>query len=522
MNDPLPMRARAEGDGASVRSAVLLLIAFFATVAIRTAWVADQAFGDLRTVANVVAGHGLRWNVDERVQAFTDPLWVLLLSAVTVIVRQPYAAVLVTSLALSVWSVIILATRIAVDPLAALIGLALLTFSCAFVEYATSGFQTPLVYALLALFWAAYLRRQDDGRMRGRLLLMASLCLLTDWTAVLLLAPALGTAVMTSQERRTRGMAAAAAPVLLWALFALFYYGVLVPSPIVAGWRDLGPVPAMMRQGGVYLLDAIDRDPLTILAIGIAATHGFGVRRLRPIAAGLVLYVVALIASGGEAMSGRALAPALLTAAVIVTQYPWRAYGQLFLVPLCGVVAIGLIAPDSPVLTGPTYRASEPLGVSWPQMEPAIAPGRAAIRDARRDSYPATGLLTMHRTRPMPDLIAFNREVDARSAQARVVVEARAGMFAYAAGARLHIVDPAGRSDSFVARLRPEGDSAPGPRRRAVPATYVAALEQGAAVDRADPLNKLSARLALAARGALLDPKRLKAIVLLNLGLGAR
>ena len=44
-----------------------------------TAWLSDDCFFTLRTVANALAGHGLRWNVFERVQAYTHPLWLLTL-----------------------------------------------------------------------------------------------------------------------------------------------------------------------------------------------------------------------------------------------------------------------------------------------------------------------------------------------------------------------------------------------------------------------------------------------------------
>jgi len=34
----------------------------------------------LRTVRNLVEGEGLRWNLHERVQGFTHPLWMFLLA----------------------------------------------------------------------------------------------------------------------------------------------------------------------------------------------------------------------------------------------------------------------------------------------------------------------------------------------------------------------------------------------------------------------------------------------------------
>ena len=45
-----------------------------------TAWVVDDAYITFRTVDNFVNGHGLTWNVSERVQAYSHPLWMFLMS----------------------------------------------------------------------------------------------------------------------------------------------------------------------------------------------------------------------------------------------------------------------------------------------------------------------------------------------------------------------------------------------------------------------------------------------------------
>jgi hypothetical protein len=62
----------------------------FAVIVVVNAWMADDAFITLRTVDNFVAGHGLTWNVQERVQAYTHPLWMFLLSLLYVFTREPY------------------------------------------------------------------------------------------------------------------------------------------------------------------------------------------------------------------------------------------------------------------------------------------------------------------------------------------------------------------------------------------------------------------------------------------------
>ena len=49
-------------------------ILFLLVLIVRTAWMSDDAYITIRTIDNWRAGYGLRWDVAERVQAYTHPL----------------------------------------------------------------------------------------------------------------------------------------------------------------------------------------------------------------------------------------------------------------------------------------------------------------------------------------------------------------------------------------------------------------------------------------------------------------
>ena len=68
-------------------------------IVFRTAWVSDDAFITFRTIDNILHGFGPRWNIDERVQTFTHPLWLLLLTPLVAITGNPYLASIGLSLA---------------------------------------------------------------------------------------------------------------------------------------------------------------------------------------------------------------------------------------------------------------------------------------------------------------------------------------------------------------------------------------------------------------------------------------
>ena len=67
----------------SRRSDIFALFAvfIFTLIVVKTAWVSDDAYITFRTIDNWIHGYGLTWNAYERVQVYTHPLWMLLISA---------------------------------------------------------------------------------------------------------------------------------------------------------------------------------------------------------------------------------------------------------------------------------------------------------------------------------------------------------------------------------------------------------------------------------------------------------
>ena len=118
------------------------MLAVHAVVLARTAWLSDDAYITFRTVDNFLSGYGLRWNVGERVQTYTHPLWMFLLSAATVIVREPYHASLALAFACTLSALTLFASRVARSVPIAIVGLTILLFSQAFIDFSTSGLET--------------------------------------------------------------------------------------------------------------------------------------------------------------------------------------------------------------------------------------------------------------------------------------------------------------------------------------------------------------------------------------------
>lgn len=108
--------------GVAASGALAALLALFVVVLVRTAWVSDDAYITFRTIDNFIGGYGLRWNVDERVQAYTHPLWMLLLSAGHAITREPYFTSIALGMACSMAAVALTFWRVAASPQQAILG----------------------------------------------------------------------------------------------------------------------------------------------------------------------------------------------------------------------------------------------------------------------------------------------------------------------------------------------------------------------------------------------------------------
>ncbi len=141
--------ARASDAGRAITAAYVAILSLMLAVLIRTAWMSDDAEITLRCVMNFIHGYGPTFNIDERVQAFTHPIWFLLISILTLVLRNIFTATFALSFACSLLTLWLLMSRVAVDAGAGIIAAGALILSKAFVDYSTSGLENPLSHLLL-------------------------------------------------------------------------------------------------------------------------------------------------------------------------------------------------------------------------------------------------------------------------------------------------------------------------------------------------------------------------------------
>jgi arabinofuranosyltransferase len=206
----------------STRAALLFVAAVLLFLVLRNAWVCDDAYITFRTLDNLASGHGLRWNADERVQAYTHPLWLLLHVPFHWITGEFFFTTIAISAALSV-AAFALATGLLAErpPWVALLAALPLLFSQAFLDFATSGLENPLTFLLLALFALALLKRDDPSPFE--LSLLTALAAVNRLDAVLLFMPALLHALVRRGRRSLVPAMLGFAPLVAWEAFSLFY-----------------------------------------------------------------------------------------------------------------------------------------------------------------------------------------------------------------------------------------------------------------------------------------------------------
>jgi hypothetical protein len=295
-------------DDRAARIGLALALLAFSWAVFASAWLSDDAWITFRSIDNLLAGHGLRWNPAERVQTFTHPAWALLLSAVVALSGEFPLTAFAVSLVCTAGAVAVLVRSIALTPLLAAVGVTALLASKAFVDYSTSGLENPLTHFLLAGFLAFWFWNARDTASERRLLaltLVAALFALTRPDLVLLIAPALAAAAHACGRRAWRALVLGALPFLAWEAFALVYYGFPVPNTAYAKLATGIPRFDLAEQGARYLQDSAVRDPATLLVVlGGGGLAAWRVPRARPLVLGVALYLVYVVRVGGDADVG--------------------------------------------------------------------------------------------------------------------------------------------------------------------------------------------------------------------------
>jgi arabinofuranosyltransferase len=472
---------------ASVASPALLLI----IAAWSHRWTTDDAFIDFHVVDNLLTGNGPVFNISERVEVYTSPLWIALLATFEGIGRAfvpgrpslEWCSVVLglTSGALALVAASLGAREVwrgrdqhdvSLAPLGSLLVIALVPFW----DFTTSGLEGGLVlFWISSAFWAV--TRISDVSSRHKVLAVAM------WLGVgPLVRPDLGSfsvvllavvLLLIPARQRAYALIAATAVPLAYEVFRMGYFGAVVPNSAIAkeallpnwsrGWAYLrnfvGPyqlwfplVIVMFLEGGLlatYLRRGARRETLILSA---------------PIIGGL-LHGLFIVRFGGDFLHARLLLPSFFALCLPVFVVPLRVfirYGPL----LCAwaVICASLFRLDykgenDGIESGrENYLAAA--GMAHPVGLQDHADGGWPT-DAKwlRDKADAWALISQptHKVGAYSpgggesrDFVLFEPWVNATVVARRVAV----GMVSFGGGQHVHICDEYGITDPLGARLR--------------------------------------------------------------------
>lgn len=435
-------------------------------------WVTDDAFITFRSVLNLVARNGPVFNIGERVQSYTHPLWFLLLSAGGFLDLNLYFFAILLGLVFCALTVAVLWQINALlgnrsNYMGLTLAYGLLAGSEAFVAFGTSGLENSATYFLVAL--AVFLALQP-GRCVA-FVLVFSLALINRLDSLFFLTP-LFLWVMyrdwRAQDLRIARVALGLAPLFVWHGFSLVYYGFVFPNTKYAkvGGRSLSE---NFAAGTRYMLDSMQAEwhvwcvmLLLFIVVARAAVRSLGERRAsdnRPHALlfvlmlGVVLHLLyVLFISGGDFMRGRFFTlPALGVAiALLFFRFNGTVFSRGLLLVLCAVA----------------FSTSAYLGATE-RMFFAPAPGVTNERNYYKD-YLALNLAPAKNYNNHSWAMG-GRDLNNNTDGALGVN----GQRGYWAPLQVNLVDEVALTDAFVARLPIIDSSRTGHFERDIPEEYL-------------------------------------------------
>jgi arabinofuranosyltransferase len=488
-------------------------LGFFIFILIQRAWLSDDAFISFRTIDNLLNGYGLVWNIEDRVQTFTHPLWLFLLALTSLASQELVFTTLWISIALTFMTVLLFITRLAVAPLTALFGLVLMALSNAFIDYSTSGLENPLSHLLLVVFFIIFFRMPASVKKIFWLSLVAGLVALNRLDLLLLVAPPLIYALVEVRQLKSLlYLAAGQVPLVAWEIFSLVYYGFPFPNTAYAKLGTGIPAADLAMQGIAYLRQSLSVDPITLTAIGSALLITILLKdwRNRTLAAGIGLYLLYMIKIGGDFMSGRFLAAPFLCSLVILARFDLTSLRlSLKVILFSTAIVLGLLSPT------PNINFWE--ADLTPKQRSAMV-NENRISNERRFYRWATGLLSLDPETGIPQHPYALDGLKAKNSGARFARRITVGMFAYYAGPQVTVLDELALGDALLARLpaKYNPDWRIGHFQRTIPDGYLDTLRSGQNRLADSKLAQYFDQLDLITRGDLLAPGRFLAIWKMN------
>lgn len=294
----------------------LKLLIFICSIAVITlsGWLCDDAYHGFVMAKHLAEGNGFVYNIGERVNASTCPLFTLIIAALYApFMNGMYFIAMGTCIIFSGLCVWLMIYKICKDKYD-LLFFVLIFCSKSFISFTTSGLENPLLFLLGIMFFLVMFNNNntyDKGRL-FTLSLLSGLIALTRMDNILIYLPFLIYCFFIRRNRVSRltGILigfAGVLPFIAWEIFSVLYYGFPFPNTY---YVKLGTGITLMQyilKGLQHVLYNLMTDPAVVIIPVIYGFLGLFIKDIRHklLALGILLYMVYVVRIGGDFMAGR-------------------------------------------------------------------------------------------------------------------------------------------------------------------------------------------------------------------------
>lgn len=502
------MKALASVKAQPALSLLVLSFVLLLGVIINQASVMEDAYITFRVVDNAVNGFGLRWNLHERVQPYTNPLWMFLhIPFYAVYGNIVFDTLMISLVCTEIALFMVLLTHQKPHLYTVFWFLLPLALSRAFTVYSTSGFENPLEHLLFAVFgWFLWRGKPEKIWLYGSLCIALSMVNRLD--TLIFYAPVCAYLYHTRKAQiKWKQVAAGFSPIIAWELFSLFYYGFLFPNTKYAKLNTGIPQSEYLELGLSYLLNLFTVDFVSgFMMVAAICCIPFLYQRyqkdkddkaglLLSVAAGIALYVLYVVYVGGTYLSSRMFSLNVFASAWVLLALAGntvRLKNQAIV--LASLVAITLFAPPMPWLKAQCKACFH-----------GVDDIHAEVKDGLWE------FISGKKTVPEPESIEHIQPV---------VLEWSMGKWGYGLARGIKVVDGFALVDPLLARLPMNAKHimTMGMTSRDVPAGYMEAVETGSTHGMDPDLAKYYKKLRIVIADDLWSRERLKEVFKFNLG----
>lgn len=475
---------------------------------IKTAWLCDDAYITFRTVDNFINGYGLRWNVVERVQTYTHPLWMFLVSVVYFFTREVFFTSILLSIIISLITAYLLIFQLAKNFYNAVLIIFPILLSKSFIDFSTSGLENSLSHLLFIILSIVYLREEKLTKRKFILGSLSSLILLNRYDYILILLPILIFELKKASKKELKIFFLGFSPVIIWIIFSLWYYGFPFPNTGYAKLNTGIDRILLVREGLYYFKESFAVDPLTFITILISFLLVIinKEKKLLLISLGTLIYFGYIVFVGGDFMAGRFFTVPFVLSLVVLSQIQLRKICTLLMVVLV-IILLGVVS---------LYRTIFNESIEfWKQI---IRFDSISIMDERKFYYNGSNLIDTFKGKKMPTFHWVIDGKEMRKSEHKFFSTFNIGFQGYYAGPEIYILDKFALSDPLLSRLPSKKGWWIGHFARAIPEGYPESIltNTNKIVDK--DLHLYYEKLRKVTRGDLFDFKRLIEVINLNLG----